>query len=132
MTAVNASAVALSTESSKSPVELPKAESILAAGILLRARLSGHSPCDMVKESLVRFLPGRRYHWKHMGNRNTTAQRVWYGAAGLGGLVFGLIGERRPFGGDLLAHPLFVYVFAMAIGLLALRIVSRRPVPEII
>ena len=67
-----------------------------------------------------------------MGNRNTTAQRVWYGAAGLGGLVFGLIGERRPFGGDLLAHPLFVYVFAMAIGLLALRIVSRRPVPEII
>lgn len=67
-----------------------------------------------------------------MGNRNVTALRIWYGAAGLGGLAFGLIGERRPFGGDLLAHPLFVYVIALGIGLLVLRIVSRRPVPEII
>ncbi len=67
-----------------------------------------------------------------MGNRDTTAQRFWYGAAGLGGLAFGLIGERRPFGADMLAHPLLVYVFALAAGLVALRIVSQRPVPEII
>jgi hypothetical protein len=67
-----------------------------------------------------------------MGNHNATALRIWYGAAGLGGLVFGLLGERRPFGDDLLAHPLFVYVTALAIGLLGLRVVSRRPVPEIL
>lgn len=67
-----------------------------------------------------------------MRNHDATTLRIWYGAAGLGGFAFGLIGERRPFGGDLLAHPLFVYVMVLAIGLLALRIVSRRPVPEIL
>ena len=49
-----------------------------------------------------------------------------------GGLGFGLIGERRPFGQDMLAHPLVVYFAAAAVGLLVLRAVLSRPVPEVI
>jgi len=49
-----------------------------------------------------------------------------------GGLGFGLIGERRPFGNDTLAHPLVVYFAAVAVGLLVLRVVLARPVPEVI
>ena len=39
----------------------------------------------------------------------------------LGGLAFGLFAERRPFGDDMLAHPLLVYFIAGVVGLLALR-----------
>ena len=49
-----------------------------------------------------------------------------------GGLGFGLIGERRPFGQDILAHPLIVYFAVTAAGLLVLRAVLARPVPEVI
>ena len=49
-----------------------------------------------------------------------------------GGLAFGLIGERRPFGNDILAHPLAVFFAVVAAGLLVLRIVLARPVPELI
>jgi hypothetical protein len=56
----------------------------------------------------------------------------WYGAVGAAGFGFGLIGERRPFGADMLAHPLVVYFLAVAVALLALRLALRRPVPEII
>jgi len=49
-----------------------------------------------------------------------------------GGLGFGLIGERRPFGNDMLAHPLVVYFAVVAVGLLVLRIALARPVPEVI
>jgi hypothetical protein len=50
----------------------------------------------------------------------------------LGGLGFGLIGERRPFGNDMLAHPLVVYFATIAVGLLVLRVALARPVPEVI
>jgi len=49
-----------------------------------------------------------------------------------GGLGFGLIGERRPFGQDMLAHPLVVYFALAAASLLVLRAVLARPVPEVI
>ena len=49
-----------------------------------------------------------------------------------GGLGFGLLGERRPFGNEVLAHPLVAYFAAVAVGLLILRIVLARPVPEVI
>jgi hypothetical protein len=49
-----------------------------------------------------------------------------------GGLGFGLIGERRPFGTAMLAHPLVVYFAIVALGLLILRVVLGRPVPELI
>ena len=57
---------------------------------------------------------------------------IWYGLVMTGGLGFGLIGERRPFGNDMLAHPLVVYFAAVAAGLLVLRIALARPVPEVI
>ncbi len=56
----------------------------------------------------------------------------WYGPVGALGLGFGLLGERRPFGADILAHPLVVYFFIVGVALLVLRIVLRRPVPEFI
>ena len=56
----------------------------------------------------------------------------WYGLVMAGGLGFGLIGERRPFGNDMLAHPLVVYFAVVALSLLILRIVVARPVPEVI
>ncbi len=56
----------------------------------------------------------------------------WYAAMMAAGFGFGLIGEHRPFGSDLLAHPLVVFFFVAGVGLLALRIVLQRPVPEII
>jgi hypothetical protein len=57
---------------------------------------------------------------------------IWYGLAMAGGLGFGLIGERRPFGDDTLAHPLVAYFAAVAVGLLVLRVTLARPVPEVI
>ncbi len=60
------------------------------------------------------------------------ATGIWYGLMMAGGLGFGLIGERRPFGNDMLAHPLVVYSAAVAVGLLVLRIALARPVPEVI
>lgn len=45
---------------------------------------------------------------------------------------FGLLGDRRPFGEDILAHPLIIYCLAVAAGLLILRFIGGRPVPEII
>ena len=62
----------------------------------------------------------------------TTLRGAWYGLMVAGGLGFGLIGERRPFGQDILAHPLVVYFAVAAAGLLALRVVLARPVPEVI
>jgi hypothetical protein len=56
----------------------------------------------------------------------------WYGTIAVSGLGFGLLGERRPFGEDVLAHPLIVYCLAVAGGLLVLRFVNKRPVPEMI
>jgi hypothetical protein len=51
---------------------------------------------------------------------------------GGGGFAFGLIAERRPFGEDVLAHPLVVFFAIAAAGLMALRIALKRPVPELI
>jgi hypothetical protein len=43
-----------------------------------------------------------------------------------------LIGDRRPLGTDVLAHPFVVFFAVVAIGLIVLRIVRARPVPELI
>jgi hypothetical protein len=56
----------------------------------------------------------------------------WYGLMLVGGFAFGLIGERRPFGRDMLTHPLVVYFALAVVGLLILRAVLARPVPELI
>ena len=51
---------------------------------------------------------------------------------GAGGFGFGLVAERRPFGDDLLAHPLVVYFIVVGLALLALRMALGRPVPDVI
>jgi hypothetical protein len=50
----------------------------------------------------------------------------------VGGFAFGLLGDRRPFGSDLLAHPLVVFFAIVAAALLVLRVARARPVPELI
>jgi len=49
-----------------------------------------------------------------------------------GGFVFGLLADRRPFGETFLGHPIVVFAGIAGLGLLVLRVVLRRPVPEII
>ena len=60
------------------------------------------------------------------------ATRAWFILMALAGIGFGLIGERRPFGTDFLAHPLVAYFIVVAVGLLILRMATARPVPELI
>jgi hypothetical protein len=50
----------------------------------------------------------------------------------LGGLVFGLAAERRPFGDGIFAHPLVAFFIVVGLGLLALRVALARPVPAVI
>jgi hypothetical protein len=50
----------------------------------------------------------------------------------LGGLAFGLAAECRPFGEDLILHPLAIFYALVALALLALRVALRRPVPDLI
>ena len=64
--------------------------------------------------------------------KTTFASRFWYGAVGLSGFGFGLFAERRPFGDDMLAHPLVLYFFLVAVALIVVRVAAARPVPEII
>ena len=50
----------------------------------------------------------------------------------VGGLGFGLLGERRPFGNDIFAHPLILFCMVAMFGLLVVRAALARPVPEVI
>jgi hypothetical protein len=56
----------------------------------------------------------------------------WHGAVCIAGLGFGLLGERRPLGQSILAHPFNVYACVVAAGLLVIRVVRQRPVPDLI
>jgi len=56
----------------------------------------------------------------------------WFAAMSVAGVLFGLSAEQRPFGDDVLTHPLVLLCVVVAVGLLVLRFVLRRPVPEII
>ncbi len=67
-----------------------------------------------------------------MVKRSSRAKPIWYAAVGATGFCFGLIGEHRPFGDDMFAHPLVAYFFAVAAALVILRLGARRPVPEIV
>jgi hypothetical protein len=67
--------------------------------------------------------------------RRTASPRVlagWYGSMALAGFGFGLLAERRPFGEDVLAHPLVLFFVAAGLGLIGLRLWLARPVPEVI
>jgi hypothetical protein len=60
------------------------------------------------------------------------AQLWWYGLMVTGGLLFGLLGDKQPFGTGVLAHPIVVFFTVVAVALLILRAVCGRPVPELI
>jgi hypothetical protein len=60
------------------------------------------------------------------------AQIYWFGAMVIGGFAFGLIGERRPLGDDIFAHPLILLFMTAIVGLLVMRAALARPVPEVI
>jgi hypothetical protein len=60
------------------------------------------------------------------------AVAAWYGAMAAGGFGFGLLANARPFGEDLLAHPLVVFFLLVGVGLLILRVALARPVPEVL
>ena len=68
-------------------------------------------------------------------NRQPDASRIlvwWFGLMSAAGVAFGLFGNDRPFGDDVLEHPLVIFCAVVAIALLLLRFALRRPVPEII
>jgi drug/metabolite transporter (DMT)-like permease len=67
-----------------------------------------------------------------MRNKTLPPPRLWFGAMALGGLAFGLIAERRPFGDDVFAHPLVAFFILAGAALIALRMALARPVPEVI
>jgi hypothetical protein len=60
------------------------------------------------------------------------AQPFWYGLMAAGGLLFGLLGDKRPFGTSVLAHPFVIFFAVVAAALLTLRVMGGRPVPELI
>jgi hypothetical protein len=56
----------------------------------------------------------------------------WFGLMSAAGVAFGTFADQRPFGNDVLEHPLVILFVVVGIGLLVLRVVLRRPVPELI
>jgi hypothetical protein len=67
--------------------------------------------------------------------RRPNSNRVltwWFGLMSMCGLLFGSQSERRPFGTDVLAHPVVIFFMVVGAGLLVLRVALRRPVPDII
>jgi hypothetical protein len=56
----------------------------------------------------------------------------WLGLMSVAGVLFGVFSQDRPFGNDILEHPLVVFFVVVGVGLLVLRVAWRRPVPDII
>jgi hypothetical protein len=56
----------------------------------------------------------------------------WFALMSAAGVLFGVFADKRPFGDDVLEHPLVILFVVVGAGLLALRFAWRRPVPEII
>jgi hypothetical protein len=64
--------------------------------------------------------------------RRRYAHLSWYVVMALVGFGFGALADRRPFGADILVHPLLMFFILVGLGLLALRVLLARPVPEVI
>jgi hypothetical protein len=73
----------------------------------------------MTREQTKRSVRGQAPSW-------------WYVVMAFGGLSFGALADRRPFGEGFLVHPLAVFFILVALGLIALRVLLARPVPEVI
>jgi hypothetical protein len=63
---------------------------------------------------------------------NSTAAQWWRGLMIAGGFAFGVFADRRPFGETFFGQPIVVFAALAGLGLLLLRVVLRRPVPEVI
>jgi hypothetical protein len=51
----------------------------------------------------------------------------WLGLMALGGMIFGMYGAQRPFGGGDISHPAFVFAGLAVVGALILRFAGDRP-----
>ena len=51
----------------------------------------------------------------------------WLGGMALGGMVFGMYGAQRPFGGGIVTHPLFLFGVLAVLALIILRFAGERP-----
>jgi hypothetical protein len=63
------------------------------------------------------------------------AQRIltiWFAMMATAGAAFGLSAKDRPFGDNVLPHPVVIMFACVAAGLLAIRLALRRPVTEVI
>jgi len=56
----------------------------------------------------------------------------WFAAMSAAGVLFGAFAEQRPFGNDVLAHPVVILFLVVGVGLVVLRFAIGRPVQEII
>jgi hypothetical protein len=56
----------------------------------------------------------------------------WFASMSVAGVLFGAFADKRPFGDDVLAHPIVILFVVVGIGLMVLRFAMRRPVPDII
>jgi hypothetical protein len=56
----------------------------------------------------------------------------WFFLMAIGGLGFGTLANKRPFGDQLIVHPLVVFFLLVSLGLIALRVLMQRPVPQVI
>ena len=56
----------------------------------------------------------------------------WFALMSAAGALFGTFADKRPFGDDILEHPLVILFVVVGLGLLVLRVALRRPVPDII
>jgi len=65
-------------------------------------------------------------------NNPSRVVTMWFSLVVLGGFIFGLIAERRPFGDDVFAHPFVVLFIVVGVGLILLRVIAARPVPELV
>jgi hypothetical protein len=56
----------------------------------------------------------------------------WFGMMAIGGVGFGFVAEKRPFGNGVLAYPLVIFFACAGIVLLTLRFLYNRPLTEFI
>jgi len=99
-----------------------------------RSEIRGHIPDYADAPSGLQHQTPMPDQTKSKSSRSSHPHALtwWYGLMAIGGIGFGLLGERRPFGQGFLAHPLVAFFIVVGVGLLALRFALARPVPEVL
>jgi hypothetical protein len=57
---------------------------------------------------------------------------IWFAMMATAGAAFGVAAKDRPFGDNVLLHPVVILFTCVAAALLAIRFALRRPVTEVI